>query len=115
MHTQHPETNQQNSVLLQTHHRQNTHCKGRRVRSPAHVAKYILARMSISFPLDKPDTPNSKGRIQWSQNTLQRRGTASTLKQPRSQLISRGQFEHIITLVLVVNNPTSYLGSHGFI
>jgi len=85
---------------------------GRCERYPAHVEKYILARMYIPFPLD---TPNSKGSTQWSQNTLQRRDTASTLKQQRSQLISRGQSERIITLGLVVNNPTSYLGGHGFI
>jgi len=55
--------------------------RGRCERSPAHVEKYKLARMSIPFPLDSPDTPNSKGSIQWSQSTLQRRDTASTLKQ----------------------------------
>jgi len=86
--------------------------RGRCEISPAHADKYILAGMSNPFPLD---TPDSKGSIQWSQNTLQRRDTASTLKQPRSQLISRGQFEHIKAMGLVVNNPTSYLGGRGFI
>jgi hypothetical protein len=86
--------------------------RGRCKRSPAHVQKYILARLSIPFP---PDRPKSRGSIQWSLNTLQRRDTASTLKQQMSQLISRVQFELITILGLVVNNPTSYLGGQGFI
>jgi hypothetical protein len=57
-HPKHPETNQQNNILLQIHHRQTPIARDRFERSPVRVEKYILARLSIQFPLD---TSKSRG------------------------------------------------------